>query len=475
MRKTVPFLLTLLLTITSVAWGEDGRREALPLDAHMSETYFDDLPGLLEKKYIRVLTTLNRTNFFISDGHLVGYEYALLKGYQEYLNEEVNDEKLKVVLEFIPVARDELIPKLVNGYGDIAAAGLTITEERKARVDFTTPYLTGIKEVVVTHKGGFSPKRLADLSGRKVYVRKSSSYYDSLIDLNRKLNKENKEPIQIITLSEELETESILEMVDSGAIGATVSDSHIAQAWSQALSDIEIHENVALRTDSQIAWMVRKNNPELLRSLNEFLKTHKKGTLLGNIYFKRYYKNVDKLKNPGEIEEWEKLKQYKGVIKKYAAKYDFDWLLILAMAFQESGLDHGRKSEAGAVGLMQILPSTARDKKIDIHNVDKLENNVHAGVKYLDFLRDHYFSSDDISRRNQVRMSLAAYNAGPAKIRKARNLAEKIGLNKNRWFRNVELAVLRIVGQETVRYVSKINKYYVLYETVLEESHGLAQ
>ena len=475
MRKTVPFFVTLLLMITSLAWGEGGRREALPLDAHMSETYFDDLPGLLEKKYIRVLTTLNRTNFFVSDGHLVGYEYALLKGYQEYLNEEVNNERLKVVLEFIPVARDELIPKLVNGYGDIAAAGLTITEERKEQVDFTTPYLTGIKEVVVTHKGGVSPQRLADLSGRKVYVRKSSSYHDSLIDLNEKLNKENKEPVRIITLNEELETESILEMVDSGAIGATVSDSHIAQAWSQALSDIEVHENVALRTDSKIAWMVRKNNPGLLRSLNEFLKTHKKGTLLGNIYFKRYYKNVDKLENPGEIEEWEKLKQYRGVIKKYAAKYDFDWLLILAMAFQESGLDHGRKSEAGAVGLMQILPSTARDKKIDIHNVDKLENNVHAGVKYLDFLRDHYFSSDDISRRNQVRMSLAAYNAGPAKIRKARNLAEDMGLNKNRWFRNVELAVLRIVGQETVRYVSKINKYYVLYETLLDEADGLAQ
>ncbi len=469
MRKTVPILFLLLLLITLPGYAQNSAKDPLPLDAHMSKIYFDDLPGLLQKKYIRVLTTLNRTNFFVSNGRLVGYEYALLKGYQKFLNERVNKEKLRVVLEFIPVARDELIPKLVNGYGDIAAAGLTITKERKKKIDFTRPYLTGVKEVVVSHKGGFQPERVDDLSGKKVYVRKSSSYYDSLTKLNKKLRQDGKKPVQIVNLSEEMETESILEMVDSGAIGVTVADSHLAEAWSQVLSGIEIHENVTLRKHSKIAWMVRKKNPKLRASLNKYLKTHEQGTLLGNIYFKRYYKSADKLKNPGEIKEWAKIKQYKGVIMKYAAKYDFDWLLVLAMAFQESGLDHGRKSDAGAVGLMQILPSTARDKKIGIKHVEKLENNVHAAVKYLDFLRNHYFSSDAMMRRDQVRMALAAYNAGPANVCKARNLAGKMGLDKNKWFRNVELAILRIIGQETVRYVSNINKYYVLYKTLLEQ------
>lgn len=470
MQKTVPILFLLLLLTIIQSHAQSSAREPLPLDAHMSKTYFDDLPGLLQKKYIRVLTTVNRTNFFVSNGRLVGYEYALLKGYQDFLNKQVDNKKLRVVLEFIPVARDELIPKLVNGYGDIAAAGLTITAERKKKVAFTRPYLTGVKEVVVSHKDGFQPDRVEDLSGKKVYVRKSSSYYDSLIKLNERLRQNGKELVQIVTLGEEMETESILEMVDSGAIGVTVADSHLAEAWSEVLSGIEIHENVTLRTNSKIAWMVRKNNPELRASLNKFLKKHKQGTLLGNIYFKRYYKSTDKLKNPAEITEWEKLKQYKGVIKKYAAMYDFDWLLVLAMAFQESGLDHGRKSDAGAVGLMQILPSTARDKKIGIKNVAKLENNVHAAVKYLDFLRDHYFNSDAMTRRDQVRMALAAYNAGPANISKARKLADKMGLDKNKWFRNVEIAVLRIIGQETVRYVSNINKYYVLYKALLEQS-----
>lgn len=469
------FPVFLCLIIFSSCNGKIEKDEAdsgipsLPLDAHMTESYTDDLPGLLERKYIRVLTTLNRTNFFISDGRLVGYEYSLLKNYEKYLNKQIRKSKLKIVLEFIPVARDELIPKLVDGYGDIAAAGLTITEKRKEKVDFTRPYLTDVNEIVVNGKDKVKIRTLDDLSGKKVYVRKSSSYYQSLSDLNERLRKNGKDRIDIIELDEELETESILEMVNSGAIHITISDSHIAKVWSKILKNIHLHEDIILRKGSNIAWMVRENNPELQASLNAFLKTHKKGTFLGNIYFNRYFKKVDKLKDPTEIEKWKKVKQYKDIIQKYADKYDFDWLLILALAFQESGLDHSSKSHAGAVGLMQVLPSTARDKIVGIEDITTVENNVHAGVKYLSFLRDYYFSEEHIRPRDRIRFSLASYNAGPAKIERARNLAEKMGLNRDRWFRNVEIAVLRIVGQETVRYVSNINKYYVLYQTLLEQ------
>jgi len=443
--------------------------DSLPLDAHMTRSYRDDLPGLLEKRYIRVLTTLNRTNFFVSKGKLHGYEYALLEGYEKFLNKKIDRNGLKVVLEFIPVSRDELLPRLVEGYGDIAAAGLTITPERLKKVAFTRPYLTGIDEVVVTHRGSFQPQEPSDLSGRKVFVRKSSSYYESLIELNERLDAEGKEPVEIVEADEELETESILEMVNSGAVEITVADSHIAEAWSQVLKHIEVHEGVALRTGSAIAWMIRKENPKLQASLNRFLKTHKQGTLLGNIYFERYYENSAFLQDPTEDENLKKLQHVKKLIRKYAARYDFDWRLILAVAFQESGLDHTKKSGAGAVGIMQVLPSTAKDSRVDIGDVHKLENNIHAGVKYLAVIRDNYFTAEDIRPRDQVRMALAAYNAGPAKMGEARKMARKMGLNPNRWFRDVELAALRLIGYETVRYVSNINKYYILYKTILEQ------
>jgi len=441
----------------------------LSLDAHISKSYTDDLPGLMGKKIIRVLTTMNRTNFFVSDGHLVGYEYSILKGYEDFLNQSASRKDLKMVLEFIPVARNELIPKLIQGYGDIAAAGLTITDERKKQVAFTDPYLKDVSEVVVTNRDAENLEKLSNLGGKKVYVRKSSSYFESLKNLNRRLQKNGKKPVKIEAISEDIETESILEMVNSGSIEITVSDSHIAKAWSKVLKNIIIHETLNLRSGSEIAWMVRKKNPELKKSLNRFLKTHKKGTMLGNIYFKRYFEHSKKLEDPTDPENWQQLKQYKSIIRKYAGQYNFDWLLILAVAFQESGLDHSKKSDAGAVGLMQMLPSTAKDKKIGISDIHKVENNVHAGVKYLAFLRDHYYSKADMKPRDRVRMTLAAYNAGPAKIRKVRALAEKMGLDKNRWFRNTEIAALRVVGQETVRYVSNINKYYVLYQAIVEQ------
>ncbi|MFN2356765.1 MAG: transporter substrate-binding domain-containing protein [Desulfotignum sp.] len=462
-------VLSLLLFLLSQDSAMSKQDMALSLNVHITESYHDDLSGLLQKKYIRVLTTVNRTNFYISDGQLVGYEYALIKGYEDFLNQQVDDQELRVVLEFITVSRDQLIPKLVQGYGDIAAAGLTITPQRKNKIRFTTPYLTNINEVVVTRKGKFLPVSVFDLSGKKVHVRQSSSYHESLVKLNTKLRKINKKPVAIIALDEEIETEVVLEMVDSGAIGITVADSHIAMAWANVLTNIAVHEALVLRENSKIAWGVRKNNPQLLSSLNAFLKTHRKGTLLGNIYFNRYYESNNRLKNPLETEEWEKINRYKKVIKKYAREYGFDWLLILAIAFQESELNHSQKSSAGAVGLLQVLPSTAQDEHIGIKNVHILENNVHAGVKYLAFLRDRYFTSEKIPVRDQIRFSLAAYNAGPATIRKAREMAGEMGLNRTKWFRNVELAALRIVGQETVRYVSNINKYYVLYQSILAD------
>ena len=269
---------------------------ALPLDAHMARSYQDDLSGLLEKKYIRVLTTLNRTNFFISEGHLVGYEYSLLKDYEKYLNKRIQNTDLKIVLEFIPVARHELVPKLVQGYGDIAAAGLTITESRASIADFTIPYLNNIKEVVVSTKGKVHLKTLYDLSYKSVYVRKSSSYYNSLIKLNRKFARENKNPVHIVAMDEELETESILEMVNSGAIDITVADSHIANVWLKVLKNLNVHDDMVLREGARIAWMVRQNNPELKSSLNTFLSTRKQGTLFGNIYFSRYFEQTRKLK-----------------------------------------------------------------------------------------------------------------------------------------------------------------------------------
>ncbi len=439
-----------------------------PLDRHLAERYREDLDGLLKRRYVRVLTSLNRTNFFLHDGKPFGYEYEMLKAYEKFLNRGKRPKELPVVFEFIPCTRDELLPRLVQGYGDIAAAGLTITAARLRRADFSDPYLTGIDEVVVTHRGAKKLNRLEELAGRRVFVRKSSSYYESLTAFNKKLAAAGKKPVRIVAADENLETEDILEMVNSGAIKITVSDSHIAGIWSKIFKHLVVYNELKLRRGGRIAFMIRKHSPKLKASLNAFLKDHRKGTLLGNIYFKRYYEKNPWIKTPLGAELDRTLLKYKRLFKKYADKYGFDWLLIAALAYQESGFDNTRKNKSGAVGILQVLPSTARDKNIGIRNVHRLENNIHAGVKYLDFLRKRYFNDPAMRPRDRVRLALAAYNAGPANIQRARAATRKMGLDPNRWFRNVEFGALKVIGRETVRYVSNINKYYLIYRFELQ-------
>ncbi len=260
-----------------------------------------------------------------------------------------------------------------------------------------------------------------------------------------------------------LATEDILELVNAGIVEVTVADDHIARLWANVLPYISVHDDIAVNTSGQIAWAVRKKNPELLAYLNDFLRSHRKGTTLGNVLFKRYYENTRWIQNPLSTSSQDKLEKCRTLFQKYADEYDFDWLLIAAVAFQESRLNPNKESPRGAVGIMQIMPSTAEDKHIRIEDVYQLENNVHAGVKYLAFLRDRYFTSPKLEHGASVHFSLAAYNAGPAKVRKMRSKAEKMGLDPNIWFRNVERAAQQMVGSETTRYVANIYKYYLAY------------
>lgn len=466
------FIMFCVILIGYTFWGlvQPGFAEELPqkfppLASHLKKPYTNDLSGLIERQVIRVLTTFNKTNFFLSNNRPYGFEYSLLKEYEKFLNKQISRQDLKISMEFIPVARDQLLPGLIDGLGDIAAAGLTITPERLEEVDFTDPYVENVDEVIVTHVNVSGLNTLEDLSGRIAFIRKSSSYYESLLSLNKELyNKKKKLPVYVLGADESLETEDILEIVNSGAWNMTVADSTIAEIWAGVFDNLHIHSHLKVRTGAQIAWMVRKNNPELKKSLNKFIKTHRQGTLLGNIYFNRYFKKNQWIHNPLDERDLKKRRKYIELFKKYASKYGFDWMLILAMAYQESKLDQNKKDSRGAIGVMQIQPKTASDKNINIKNVHLVENNIHAGVKYLAFLRDHYFNDEHLQEQDRIRLTLAAYNAGPGNIQKARKLAEKMELDPSRWFGNVEIAALKHISQVPMHYVSNINKYYLLYK-----------
>jgi membrane-bound lytic murein transglycosylase MltF len=357
---------------------------------------------------------------------------------------------------------------LAQGRGDIAAANLTITKERLKRVDFAAPFTNQVKEVIVSAPNAPNVKKLQDLAGRTVTVRKSSSYYASLQKLNKRLSKAGKPPIIIQPAHANLETEDLLEMANANLVPLTVSDSHLANFWKGIFKNIKVHNNLAIRSGGQIAWAVRKNSPKLKAAINRFMKSHKKGTLMGNILIQKYLKKNKWARNPTAQKDLRRFRQTTALFKRFAGKYGFDWLMITALAYQESGLDQSVKSPVGAVGVMQILPSTAAGPPVNIPDVHKLDKNIQAGTKYLRFLYDKYFKKAPMDEVNKVLFTFAAYNAGPGRIISLKPRTRKLGLDPYRWFGNVEVAAARVIGRETVQYVSNILKYYLAYKQISE-------
>jgi membrane-bound lytic murein transglycosylase MltF len=296
--------------------------------------------------------------------------------------------------------------------------------------------------------------------------------------LNERFRERKQGEAKIRQLDSPLATEDILQLVNAGVLDVTVADQHIAEAWAQVLPDIEVHSRLAINSGGQIAWAVRKNNPQLFKTLNRFIAKNKKGSRFGNIVFNRYYRDVKWIKNPVAEGEQKKLRNIETLFRKYGEQYGFDWLAVAAQAYQESGLDQGKVSRSGAVGIMQIKPSTAADRAVGIGNVRDLENNVHAGVKYLHHLRNRYFNDPVIDPFNQIVFSWAAYNAGPGRIKGLRKRARQAGLDPNVWFGSVERIAAQQVGREPVEYVANIYKYYVAYRLaydLLDEKFRMLQ
>jgi len=469
-------VLSLLL---STLWfgnkqGQLAEREKVPPTASVAVVITpqtDDLPMILKRKLLRALVPFGRSDFSILDnGQVQGLQVSLLQRYEDTLNKGIKREVDKVHIVWIPTSFDHLLPDLLAGKGDVAAALLTVTPERQKLVNFATGSgLEADELVVINSEQEEGIQRLEDLAGKEVHVLKGSSYEEHLQAINTQWVKQGLEPMVIKVADRRLLSEDLLKMVNAGMVGITVVDDYKGHLWAQLLPNIRVLDKVIVKHGNKLGWAVRKNNPLLLESLEKFSKSVKKGTLIGNMLFKRYL-NSTWIQRPLAEDEKSKVKQVFPIFKKYAERYDYDVLAVIAQAYQESHLNHQRKSHRGAVGIMQLLPSTAAGSHVDIADISSLENHVHAGVKYLAFLRDRYFSNDDIHEVDRLAFTWAAYNAGPAKVIEMRALARKMGLNVNVWFGNVELAAAKLVGRETVHYVRSIFTHYIAYSLMMDSA-----
>jgi membrane-bound lytic murein transglycosylase MltF len=424
-----------------------------------------DLDGMIARRYIRVLVPYSRTLYFVDlGGTQRGMSYDFMRAFEDDFNSRLGRGDLRVHVVFIPVSRAHLLPLLLAGEGDIAAANLTITPERSNMVDFAAPAAHDVKELIVTGPGAPALATLDDLAGKEVYVSRATSYYENLQALNQRFRERAMAPMRLREAPGNFETEDVLEMVNAGLVNIVVADGYIAKLWRAVYPNMRVREDLVVHQNGDIAFAIRKGSPQLKRALDAFTATHGQGTEFGNVTLQKYLGQTRWVQNATSEQELKKFNLLVELFQKYGRQYDIDWLLMAAQGYQESQLDQARHSAAGAIGIMQVMPATAN--KMQVGDVTQLEPNIHAGVKYIRYIVDQYYKNEPIDKLNKVLFAFAAYNAGPARISSLRTEARSLGFDPNVWFDNVERVAAYRIGRETVQYVANIYKYYIAYTLV---------
>ena len=426
------------------------------------ESYFADLEEIKKRKVLRVLTRNTSTTFFIYKGEQLGFEYELAKEFAKSIG-----VRLEVI---IPPSRQALLEYLESGKGDLIAAGMTRTPEREKTFAFSAPYQF-VNELLIVPSKDKTTKGLADLKGKSIWVRKSSSYYETLTNFRGSLD------FKIELLPEDMETEDILDQVGAGKIAATVADSNIVQL-ELTFSD-RIRSVGPLGDVTEIGWVMRRSQTQLKAEVDAFMKKLYKGTFY-NIMVGKYFKDPKRVKTDQKqrADRGGRLSPYDELVKKHARTNEFDWRLITAQMYQESRFDPNAKSWVGAKGLMQVMPRTGQELKI--YNLENPDQGILAGTKIMARYSNN-FNSPEISAKDRIRFALASYNCGPGHIYDARDLAREMGLDPNKWFGNVEKALLLLSKREIARkarygycrceepvnYVSQIQDRYDHYVQIV--------
>jgi membrane-bound lytic murein transglycosylase MltF len=442
----------------------------------INQAFTGDFDAMLERRLIRVLVPYSRTLYFNEQGHERGLTAGLMRDFERYVNKKYKATlgKRPLTLVIIPTTRDQLLPGLIAGRGDIAAGNLTVTEARLKQVDFVAPSdRKPVREVVVTGPKSPALAKLDDLSGKTVHVRPSSSYYESLSALNARFGKAGKAPVKLVPLPDALEDEDAMEMLNAGLVQILVVDDWKAKIWAQILPGVVVHNDIAVRDAGYIGWAIRLNSPKLKDAISDFYLNYVKKQSVAEVRLQQEMKRIKQISNNTESAELKRFKQAIGLFEKYGAQYRFDPLLLAAQGYQESQLNQDARSHVGAIGIMQLMPATG--KELAVGDIRVTEANIHAGAKYLDVLMSRYFPDAHFSDRDRSLFAFASYNAGPANIAKMRKEAATRGLDPDKWFNNVEIVVAEKIGIEPTTYVRNVFKYYVAYRLVQEAAAARAR
>ncbi len=440
-----------------------------------------DLPQIKERGKLVAITGFNAYSYFIYKGKPMGYEYELLNKLATHLGLEL---EIKVVRSI-----DKMIDTLNSGKGDLIAYNLTVTKKRQKSIAFAIHHTTTRQVLVQRKPTNWRKMKLheiaatlihspIDLIGKEIYVVKGSSYTVRLKNLQEEIGGD----LKIIEAPDSLTSENLIEQVADGTIDYTIEDENIAKLMQLQYPIIDV--SMAISLPQRIAWGVRKKSPLLLNEINKWLVEMKKKPeyyVIYNKYFESRHSFKRRINSDYFSPTGGNISVYDDLIKEFSDSLNWDWRLLASLIYQESQFHPDRTSWAGAKGLMQLMPATA--KQFGVINITNVHQNVDAGVKYLKWLTN-YWKNEIKDSSETIKFVMASYNIGLGHIEDARKLAKKYGADYNKWNDNVELYLLKksdpkyyndpIVrngyasGTETVKYVREIFDRYEHYQKFIE-------
>lgn len=415
-----------------------------------------------DKLPLRVITRNSPETYFLWRGELLGFEYELMRKFADI-------HKVKLVI-VVADSYEEMLELLAEGKGDIIAAGLSRTKARSKKIAnaklATSIRYNRVKEQLVAHQDSVPINELSDLKGRTITIRKSSSFWATAQKLASDFG------ANIVLANEDVATEILIAQVADQEIDLTIADSNLIAIETTFRS--QIITPLTFKEDVPYAYLVRQNNPQLLAYLNEFVRKYYRGTFYNVVKNKYFYnERLQKSHNKYRLVSGSILSPYDEIVRSQAQPYNFDWRLIVSQMYQESRFDPLASNSTGALGLMQMLPRTAEE--LGVKDLKDPEQAIASGVQYLDWTRDRF--SKDLPVQEQIFFSLASYNAGYGHVKDAQRLARQLGLRSDRWFNNVEKAMLLLQrrqyykkarfgyvrGREPVNYVRDIHQRYLSY------------
>ncbi|MDZ7846422.1 MAG: transporter substrate-binding domain-containing protein [Owenweeksia sp.] len=448
MRHIHPFLLLFSIFILNACRNGDGAKLDPPEQSavgNIREPMVErDLAQIKADGVLHAIAIYNSTSYFLYRGEPMGFEYELL----QRLAEELDLELKITIAENI----DELFDMLNRGDGDIIAFGLTITEDRKKVVDFTEHHYVTHQALVQRKPQNWRrlplhkiQKQLIsdplDLIGDTVHVRMGSSYYERIKNLTQEIGG----PIYVDTIPGDKTTDEIIQMVVDGEIDYTVADYNIAAINQTYYPILDIETQISF--SQRIAWAVRNNSPELLKVINDWIIKAKRKDyyyVIYNKYFKNKKSYKRRIKSDFFSKNTGKISHYDEMIRQNAERLNWDWRLLSSLIYQESRFDPQATSWAGAGGLMQIMPATARD--LGLEALADPAANMRAGTSYLKKLWKNWEDIPDTVQR--MKFVMGSYNCGLGHVRDAQRLAEAFDEDPLMWDNNVEDYVLKLSSRE---------------------------